>query len=119
MVQMMKIEEAEVVDISETKEWHSWINLMPPPPNEFHVVGDVLVSNPGIKALLIPKVPQGINPTILLLDLVLVQQPGFWPQVMTWAEARYDKIVKENPYKAVQIFSGDKAIAEVPVDEVH
>jgi hypothetical protein len=24
-----------------TKDWYSWLNLMPPPPDDFHVVGEV------------------------------------------------------------------------------
>lgn len=118
MVNLLKIDEASVIDATETKDWYSWINLMPPPPNDFHVVGEVLVSNPGVKAILTPKVPQGINPTILLLELILVQQPGFWPQVTTWVEARYDKVVNGSPYRSVQIFCCNEAIAEIPVDVI-
>ena len=91
---------------------------MPPPPNDFHVVGDVLVGNPGVEAILTPKVPQGFNPTILLLDLVLVQRTGFWPQVQTWVQARYDKVVSGTPYNTVTIFSEGEAIAEMPVEIV-
>lgn len=119
MPSLENITEASVVKVSESKDWYAWINLMPPLPNDFHVIGEVLVPNPGVKAVLTPKVPQGINPTILLLDLILIQQPGPWPQVMTLAEARYDKTVSGNPYKTVQIFSEDSPIAEVPVEEVH
>ena len=118
MAKMPKVEKGSLVAVTKTKGWYSWINLMPPPPNDFHVIGDVLVPNPGVMALLTPKEPQGINPTILLLDLVLIQRPGFWPQVMTWIEAGYDKTVPGSPYKSVQIFSDDTAIAEVPVEEV-
>ncbi len=119
MVELLKVQDGSIVETTETKDWYAWINFMPPPPNDFHTVGSVLVGNPGIKAILTPRVPQGINPAILLLDLVLVQQPGYWPQVMTWIEARYDKVVPGSPYTMVQIFSGDEAIAEVQVEEVH
>ena len=56
----------------ETKNWSTWINLMPPKPDDFHVVGEVFVANPGIETLLCVKEPQGINPNILLLDLHLI-----------------------------------------------
>ena len=117
-MEFLTANEASVVNIDRTQDWYAWINLMPPPPNDFHVVGQVLVSNPGVTAILTPKEPQGINPTILLLDLILVQQPGYWPQVMTWMETRYDRVVKGNPFVTVQIFSEAEAISEVPVEAV-
>lgn len=86
--------------------WHAWINRMPPPPDDFHVVGDVEVGNPGVEALLTMKVPQGINPAILLLDLNFVQKPGIWPQVLTCVQARFDRVLipGSTPYTAVEIF---------------
>lgn len=104
-----------------TKNWYAWINLMPPKPDDFHVVGEVFVSNPGVQAELSPKEPQGINPSILLLDLHLVQRPGMWPQVMTWVQCRYDKILGPTSpkYTDVEIFHEGTSIATVKVDEVH
>lgn len=103
------------------KEWYSWINLMPPKPDDFHVVGKVLVGNPGIQAQLCIKEPQGINPNILLLDLHLVQQPGMWPQVMTWVQARFDSVLtpKSPMYTQVEVFFNGESIAQIEVDEVH
>ena len=119
MVKLLQIKEPALIKVSDTGDWYAWIDKMPPPPNSFHVVGQVLVPNPGVKSILTPKVPQGINPTILLLDLILIQQSGYWPEVVTWVEARYDKIVKGSPYTSVQIFVGSDAIVEIPVDEVN
>ena len=84
----------------ETRNWYAWINTMPPKPDDFHIIGEVFVGNPGVEALLTPKQPQGINPRIFLLDLHLIQKPGMWPQVMTWVQARYDFIIRpgEPPY---------------------
>jgi hypothetical protein len=76
----------------ETREWSAWLNLQPPPPDDLHVIGQVRVGNPGVLAFLSERVPQGINPSILILDLHLVQRPGFWIQKMTWVEARFGKI---------------------------
>ena len=115
MTQLMNYQEASILDISKTKDWQALINAMPPLPNDFHVTGDVLVPNLGVKAYLTPREPQGINQKILLPNLVLVQQPGVWPQILTWTEARYDKVVCNNPYHQVQVFSSDTPIAEVPV----
>lgn len=104
-----------------TQNWYAWINLMPPPPDDFHVIGDVFVGNPGIEAQLSVKEPQGSNPTTLLLDLHLIQKPGMWPAVMTWVQARYDKILSPNSpeYKQVEVFHNSTSIAKIKVDEVH
>jgi hypothetical protein len=100
-----------------TKNWYAWINKMPPPPDEFHVVGEVQVSNPGVEVVLTPRVPQGINPRILLLDLVLVQRPGIWPQIVVTRRAEYHQI--NGDYERVNIFLNNGVIADIPVDVVH
>lgn len=104
---------------TQTRDWYAWNNLMPPKPDDFHIVGEVLVPNPAVIAKLSPKEPQGINPDILLMDLILIQKPGIWPQVMTWVQARYDKVLVNSTYKQVQIFCGKDVIADVPVHDVH
>lgn len=101
-----------------TRDWYAWNNLMPPKPDDFHVVGEVQVGNPGIFAMLCPREPQGINPEILLLNLILVQRPGLWTQVVTWVPAQYDKILLNSVYKSVDIFCEDKKIVDVPVEDV-
>jgi hypothetical protein len=106
----------------ETKDWYAWINLMPPKPDDFHVVGEILVNNPGVKAQLCVREPQGINPEILQLDLLLVQQPGFWPQIMTWVQARYDKILTPVSLRYVKVeifFENESILPLISVDEVH
>ncbi|WP_299405996.1 hypothetical protein [Acaryochloris sp. IP29b_bin.148] len=102
-----------------TRDWYAWNNLMLPKPDDFHVIGEVQVSNPGVLAMLYPKEPQGINPDILLLDLILVQQPGIWPQVVTWVTARYDKILFNSTFKNVEIFCEDKKIVDITVRDIH
>lgn len=112
---------AKMVIIMETKEWYAWLNLMPPKPDDFHVVGEVLVGNPGIGAYLCVKEPQGINPNILLLDLHLVQKSGVWPQVLTYVQAKFDKILTPTSqrYEQVEVFLNNESIAQIPVDKVH
>ncbi|MGH1539579.1 MAG: hypothetical protein ACRBHB_04095 [Arenicella sp.] len=104
----------------ETRNWYAWLNEMPPKPDDFHVTGEVYVANPGVKALLTVKEPQGINPDVLLLDLHLVQQPGMWPQMMTWAQARYDSVICPGGvlYKQVEIFYENESIATMDVETV-
>jgi hypothetical protein len=65
-----------------TRNWFAWNDLMPPGPPSFHIIGDVQVPNPGVDLLLTERVPQGINPAIILLDLHFIQLPGLWPQMV-------------------------------------
>ena len=102
-----------------TRGWYAWNNRMPTGPGSFHVIGEVQVGNPGIVAILTPRVPQGINPKILLLDLHLRQRSGIWPQVVTWATARYDSEIPKPPYSEVQVFCGKEEVAHVPVEDIH
>jgi hypothetical protein len=104
-----------------TRNWYAWLNLMPPKPDDFHVVGEVEVGNPGVQAELHYKVPQGINPAILQLDLHLVQRPGIWPLPMTWVQCRYDRILCPGMpgWKQVEIFHESERVALIDVETVH
>lgn len=117
----VSIDKGQVVSCKDalTRDWYAWNNLMPPKPDDFHVVGEVQVGNPGITVTLRPKEHQGINPDILLMDLILVQLPGVWPRVITWAPARYDKVLLNSTYRSVEIYCDGNRIAEVPVEDVH
>jgi len=101
-----------------TENWYAWLDTMPPPPDGLHVVGEVEVGNPGIYALLCKRVPQGINPDILLLDLHLIQRPGGWPRVITVVPARFDEVPALHTYTNVEIFCDGKPIQKIDVDVV-
>jgi hypothetical protein len=98
---------------TQCRDWHAWLNTMPPKPDVLYVVGDVLVNNPGVQPHLTMREPQGSNPTIIILDLTLVQKPGTWPEVKTCASARFDRVIppKGPNYSAVEIFSLEERIA--------
>ena len=95
--------------------WYAWLDTMPPGPNHLHVVGDVLVSNPGVLAVLTMREPQGTNPKILILDLSLVQQPGMWPAVMSHAQSRFDRFLPSgpSPYQSVEVYLGATKIVTI------
>lgn len=99
----------------ECRAWQAWLNTMPPKPDDFHVTGDVLVSNPGVVPMLSMREPQGINPAILMLDLHLYQQPGNWVQVVTCNPARFDRVMPPNSvrYESVEIYSDGDRIATI------
>ncbi|MGF6401123.1 hypothetical protein ABH905_004789 [Pseudomonas frederiksbergensis] len=102
-----------------SKDWYAWLNTMPPKPDDFHVVGDVEVANPGIEACLTMRSPQGIVPQALMLDLHLVQRPGNWIQQLSWTQARFDRVMPPNSpvYTTVEIFYEGKRIAFI--EEIH
>jgi len=113
------LEDGPAQPVPENKEWYAWIDLEPPAPDDLNVTGKVCVPNPGVKAVLSAKVPQGINPSILLLDLHLIQEPGPWPDVVTWAEVRFHQIVQNSPVKRADVYFDGKLIAKIKVDQTH
>lgn len=96
-----------------TKDWYAWNNLMPPPPDSFHTIGEVCVPNPGVQAMLYPREPQGINPNILMLDLFLWQESGVWTLGQTWKGLKYEKI--NQTYEVVEVHYNNEKIAEIEV----
>lgn len=99
--------------------WRATINKMPPPPDVLHVRGHVEVANPGVDVVLNRRNPQGTNPTILLLDLVLVQQPGEWPQVVVTKLATYEEKHSDLAYVTVEIHAQGQPVVSIPVEVVH
>lgn len=81
-------------------EWKAWHDRMPCGPPTLHVTGKCSVPTEGWKAALQQHEPQGLNPTILMLDLVVTCPEGFVAQILTeldvsWIEKtdmRYDQV---------------------------
>ncbi|HVL66350.1 MAG TPA: hypothetical protein VM364_03715 [Vicinamibacterales bacterium] len=105
--------------VGDTRGWYAWNDLMPPSPDEVHVVGEVLVPNPGVQPELTYRVPQGANPAVLLLELRLVQSAGMWPQVLTWKPVRYTAVLCAAPYTQAIVFQGDETVVALDVETVH
>jgi len=51
-------------------------------------------------------------------SLIFDQQAGYWPQVVTWVSARYDKVTDGNPYESVQIFHNGEPVGGANVEVV-
>ena len=102
----------------DTADWYAWINRMPPGPASFHLIGTVLVPNPGVSARLVKATPQGINPAELIMDLELDQAPGFWPQRVTSVSVRYDESPLGVAYTGVLIRIPDSDAVHIDVEEV-
>jgi len=98
--------------------WAAWANSTPPSPRSLHVMGEVLVPNPGVTVKLQRAVPQNFNPTILALDLLFQQGPGIWPQVVVPRNVDYVEAPYLEQHKEVSIVSGGQPIAKVEIEEV-
>ena len=72
-----------------THSWCAIADLEPPAPFSLRVNGKVTVPTPGYRAALTRAVPQGINPTQLILDLIVTRLPVIVPQVVTDIDATY------------------------------
>lgn len=103
---------------TKTREWYAWNNMQPPEPNDFHIRGEVEVPNPGVRAVLTRSNPQGINARVLLLDLTLVQRPGYWPRTIVWTVAEYDEVIGAEGYTQADILSEGTVIASTPVKNI-
>jgi hypothetical protein len=123
MLQFTRFSEAKLVTetAKPTKDWYAWNDLEPPPPFSFHITGSIQVPNPGVLAFLHKRIPQGINSSIILLQLELIQLPGFWPAVMTDRDVRYDEVFssQNQKYATAEIFVGNTVIHKVPVVDAH
>ncbi len=103
-----RIADVEPAGISvETSDWNAWISRFAPSPTKFLVTGTVNLPSPGYTATLVPATPQGINPADLILDLKIEQLDGFFPQVITPVEVRYEQSPYSGSYSTVLVREPD------------
>jgi len=82
--------------------WKAWLDIMPPGPWTLHVTGKCQFPTHGYKVSLKPTVPQGINPTILLLTKTV--KPPTGPVITTPEVVDVNfKMKTKTKYKAVTI----------------
>jgi len=84
-------------------------NRQPLGPPSFYAIATVEVPSPGYTATLKKAVPQGINPTILLLRATAKKKPGIWPPVITAVNARFDIKNYKGKYKKVTVLYGTQS----------
>jgi hypothetical protein len=104
--------------VVDTGDWYAWLNKLPPGPASLHVSGVVYLPTPGYDVCLVPHVPQGINPVELILDLQVTPRTGFWPQVVTPVNVRYDQRPALVDYKGVLVREPDGDLVHFDVEEV-
>lgn len=97
------------------RNWSAVHDFMPPRPARLRVRGECTFPTPGFKVTLRKKEPQGINPTILILEKIVVSPTGLEPQVVTTIPVGYEETTDQHLSEVV-ILPDDTKIA---VEEVH
>ena len=107
---------ADVDPVIESKDWSAWEDHQPPGPISFYVKGTIVVRATNYAARLVTKVPQGINPKILLLDLFVEKTGPIGGDAITELEARYseESDYKTGTYTEVTILSQGSGGAHIP-----
>ncbi len=93
-------------------KWEAVHNWQPPRPGKLTVTGVCDMPTPGYRIELKRKVPQGINPSILLLEKIVTPPTGPQPEVVTPTPVRAYEEVTQDKFKEVMILP-DNARVEV------
>lgn len=93
-----------------TSKWEAWIDVMPGDMPSLHVTAEVDTHSADM-AILEKRMPQGINPKILLLDLKTFSgtKPETNPQQVKYTEEVHNTEV----YEQVDVFYDDEVIASI------
>lgn len=94
--------------------WQAWHDRMPGGPATLHVKGECTFPTSGYKVKLVPHVPQGINPTIYILDRVVQVPTGVVSQIVTTLKVEYEEKTNAH-YQEVYI---EPDGVTIPVKEV-
>jgi hypothetical protein len=89
-------------------EWSAIHDFMPPGPARLTVNGKCTFPTPGYKVLLKKKVPQGINPSILLLEKIVTRPSGPEPDKVTTVSVTPYEEITDHRYKEVELSDGTK-----------
>ncbi len=89
-------------------DWSAIHDFMPPGPARLTVNGKCTFPTPGYKVTLKKKVPQGINPSILLLEKIVIPPSGPQPDVVTTISVTPYVEITDQRYKQVEISDGTK-----------
>ena len=104
--------------VPETTDWKAWQDLQPGPGRpKLIVTGKVQTTNTNQTPHLAEKVPQGINPKILLLDLTITSS-GIGNDVLSWKGVRLEKNIQKDQYSSIEIFFGGESVGTATVETV-
>jgi hypothetical protein len=88
-------------------DWSAIHDFMPPGPARLTVRGKCTFPTPGYTVTLKKKVPQGINPAILLLEKTVTPPSGPQPEVITTIDVKYEEVTNYR-YTEVEPSDGTK-----------
>ena len=101
-----------------TRDWKAWINkqpVQPTPGGTLYITGEVDTQGTD-EARLIKKIPQGINPAILLLE---IKAGGIVP-AKNPQKVHYTEGLQKLIYTSVEIFHNEEVIARITdIPETH
>lgn len=103
----------------DTSAFSAWIDLQPPGPSKLIVIGKVVTNGGNLVPQLTERVPQGINPTILLLDLTIEDTGGVGTTDVAPRDVRFEMAADEGAYSSVEIYAGGDLCETITVGEAH
>lgn len=96
----------------------AWIDNMPGSARKLIVTGKLETPTAGWTAKLTYRVPQGINPKILLLNAAATAPSGPAAEVISQLDVRYEESPPQQDYTDVTVFNGDESLT-VKVGTTH
>ena len=100
----------EKIKIQHAEAWVDTMPIQPTPGGTLHVHVELISNNHG-RHFLVKKVPQGINPSILLLEIKISPLDIFIynPQNLTYTEG----LSNPKQFNEIEIFSAGKQVAKI------
>jgi hypothetical protein len=89
-----------------------------PPGTRFRVTGQVKTMA-GWKVELVKSVPQGSNPTIILLDVKVQKPEGLWREEFKTYDVAYEEDPAQEEYKQATIRVDQRPVRTIDVDVTH
>jgi hypothetical protein len=102
-----------------TQDFSAWINLQPPGPPQLIVKGEVETDAGHFLPVLAERVPQGFNPTILMLDLTIKDTGQGGTDDVSFRPCRFDKPAERGQYISAEIYFEGTLCVTLDVAEVH
>ena len=87
-------------------DWHAWHDRTPGAQPTLHVVGTEVFPTAGYRVELRPTVPQGVNPSIYILEKIVYPPEGEVAQVETEVQIHYREATS-GEYTSVTIYPDD------------
>ncbi|UWQ36564.1 hypothetical protein K3552_13775 [Leisingera aquaemixtae] len=103
----------------EMADFSAWINLMPPSSGTLIVVGRVVTNGGDLQPKLTERIPQGINPQILILDLTIEQTGGPGTNDVAQRDVRFEKQASQGQHSTVEIYFEGEQCTSLEITEAH